>query len=60
MKALGFFEPVRIAVILAFAIGMGIAFHQVFFLAALAFAVTAVVHAIGEHIHRVRPMHRHL
>lgn len=56
MKALGFFEPVRIVVLIAFAIGMGIAFHEVFLLIALVLSAAAIGHAIEAHIDRV---HRH-
>ena len=60
MKILGVFEPVRVVVIIALAIGMGIAVHEVFFLAALVLTAVAAGRAIEQHIHRMKPVHRHL
>ena len=60
MKTLDFFEPVRIGLIIAFAIGIGIAFHEVFFLVAIVLGIVTLIHAIMQHIHRVKPVHRHL
>jgi hypothetical protein len=39
-------EPVRATLLIAFAIGLGIAVHPVFFLAALLIAMAALVEAI--------------
>ena len=49
-------EPARATLLVAFAIGLGIAVHPVFFLAALLIAIAAVVEAIinaaGQLTHR--------
>ena len=49
-------EPVRATLLIAFAIGLGIAVHPVFFLAALLVAIAALVEAIvnaaGQLTHR--------
>ena len=49
-------EPVRATLLIAFAIGLGIAVHPVFFLAALLVAVAAlvgvIVNAAGQLAHR--------
>ena len=49
-------EPARATLLIAFAIGLGIAVHPVFFLAALLIAVAALVEAIinaaGQLTHR--------
>ena len=49
-------EPVRATLLIAFAIGLGIAVHPVFFLAALLMAVVvlaeAIVNAAGQLTHR--------
>ena len=49
-------EPARAILLLAFAIGFGIAVHPVFFLAALVIAIAALIEAIvnkaGELTHR--------
>jgi hypothetical protein len=49
-------EPVRATLLIAFAIGLGIAVHPVFLLAALLIAtaalVEAIVNAAGELTHR--------
>jgi hypothetical protein len=49
-------EPVRATLLIAFAIGLGIAVHPMFFLAALLIAVVALVEAIinaaGQLTHR--------
>jgi hypothetical protein len=49
-------EPVRATLLTAFAIGLGIAVHPVFFLAALLVAITALIEAIvnaaGQVTHR--------
>ena len=49
-------EPSRATMLIAFAIGLGIAVHPVFFLAALLIAVAALVEAIinaaGQLTHR--------
>lgn len=50
------FEPTRATLLIAFAIGLGIAVHPVFFLAALLVAIAALVEAIinatGQLTHR--------
>ena len=50
------FEPVRATLLIAFAIGLGIAVHPVFFLAALLIAIAALiqslVNAAGDLKHR--------
>jgi len=50
------FEPVRATLLIAFAIGLGIAVHPVFFLAALLMAVVvlaeAIINATGQLTHR--------
>jgi hypothetical protein len=48
-------EPVRATLLIAFAIGLGIAVHPVFFLAALLVAIAAleaIVNAAGQLTHR--------
>ena len=49
-------EPVRATLLIAFAIGLGIAVHPVFFLAALLIAVVvlaeAIIYATGQLTHR--------
>ena len=49
-------EPVRATLLIAFAIGLGIAVHPVFFLAALLMAVVvlaeAIINATGQLTHR--------
>ena len=49
-------EPVRATLLIAFAIGLGIAVHPVFFLAALLIAVVvlaeAIINATGQLTHR--------
>ena len=49
-------EPTRATLLIAFAIGLGIAMHPVFFLAALVIAIAAFVEAIvnaaGQLTHR--------
>jgi hypothetical protein len=49
-------EPTRATLLIAFAIGLGIAVHPVFFLAALLVAIAALVEAIvnaaGQLAHR--------
>ncbi|HEU5246636.1 MAG TPA: hypothetical protein VFU09_06060 [Candidatus Udaeobacter sp.] len=49
-------EPVRATLLTAFAIGLGIAVHPVFFLAALLVAIAALIEAIvnaaGQLTHR--------
>jgi hypothetical protein len=49
-------EPVRATLLIAFAIGLGIAVHPVFFLAALLVAIAALIEAIvnaaGQLTHR--------
>ena len=49
-------EPTRATLLIAFAIGLGIAVHPVFFLAALLIAIAAlieaVVNAAGQLTHR--------
>lgn len=49
-------EPVRATLLIAFAIGLGIAVHPVFFLAALLIAVVvlaeAIINATGQLKHR--------
>lgn len=49
-------EPVRATLLIAFAIGLGIAVHPVFFLAALLMTVVvlteAIVNATGQLTHR--------
>ena len=49
-------EPVRATLLIAFAIGLGIAVHPVFFLAALLIAVVvlaeAIINATGRLTHR--------
>jgi hypothetical protein len=55
MKALGFFEPVRNTIVIAFTIGMGIAFHEVFLLVALVLTAAALGYAIETHIRRAKP-----
>jgi hypothetical protein len=49
-------EPVRATLLIAFAIGLGIAVHPVFFLAALLMAVVvlaeATINATGQLTHR--------
>jgi hypothetical protein len=49
-------EPSRATMLIAFAIGLGIALHPVFFLAALLIAIAALVEAIinaaGQLTHR--------
>jgi hypothetical protein len=59
MKMLNFFESARISVIIAFAIGMGIAFHEVFLLVAFVLTMAALIHAIGQHFHQAKLTHRH-
>ena len=54
MKTSDFFEPVRIVVAIAFAVGMGIAFHELFFLAAFVLTMAALIHAIGQHFHQAK------
>jgi hypothetical protein len=60
---LKFLDPTRATLLIALAVGLGIAVHEVFFLVAFAIAIIAlaqsVFHAIGEHIHRARFAHRH-
>jgi hypothetical protein len=50
------FEPVRATLLIAFAIGLGIAVHPVFFLAALLMAAVvlaeAIINATGQLTHR--------
>jgi hypothetical protein len=50
-------EPTRATLLIAFAIGLGIAVHPVFFLAALLIAVIGLVEAIVNVT--VQPTHRH-
>jgi hypothetical protein len=49
-------EPVRATLLIAFAIGLGIAVHPVFFLAALLMALVvlaeAIINATGQLTHR--------
>ena len=49
-------EPVRATLLIAFAIGLGIALHPVFFLAALLMALVvlaeAIINATGQLTHR--------
>lgn len=49
-------EPARASLLIAFAIGLGIALHPVFFLAALLIAVVAltesIINAAGQLTHR--------
>ena len=49
-------EPVRATLLIAFAIGLGIAVHPVFFLAALLMAMVvlaeAIINATGQLTHR--------
>jgi hypothetical protein len=45
-KVLTLLEPTRVTLLIAFAIGLGIAAHPVFFLAALLVAVAALVEAV--------------
>lgn len=49
-------EPTRASLLIAFAIGLGIALHPVFFLAALLIAVVAltesIINAAGQLTHR--------
>ena len=50
------FEPTRATLLIAFAIGLGIAMHPVFFLAALVIAIAALVEAI---VTAAQLTHRH-
>jgi hypothetical protein len=50
-------EPTRATLLIAFAIGLGIAVHPVFFLAALLIAIAALVEAIVNAAGQ--PAHRH-
>jgi hypothetical protein len=59
MKKFELFEPVRMAVIISLLVGMGIAFHEVFFLLALVLAAIALIHAISQRIYRAKLTHRH-
>jgi uncharacterized membrane protein len=59
MKMPDFFEPVRITVMIAFAVGMGIAFHQVFFMVGLVLAILAFIHIMGQRLDQAKPTHRH-
>jgi hypothetical protein len=63
MKKFKFLDPTRATLLVALAVGLGVAVHEVFFLVAFAIAIIAlpesVFHAIGERIHRARLAHRH-
>jgi predicted membrane protein len=58
MKKFELFEPVRMALIISLSVGMGIAFHEVFFLLALVLAAIALVQAIYQRVHRATLTHR--
>lgn len=63
MKKFEFLDPTRGTLLIALAIGLGIAVHEVFFLIALAIAIAALVqsvtHAANENIARAKWTHRH-
>jgi hypothetical protein len=56
-------DPTRAALLIALAIGLGIAVHEVFFLVGLVIAIAAfvqsVVNVVGEPIARAKLTHRH-
>jgi hypothetical protein len=64
MKKLEFLDPTNATLLIALAVGLGIAVHEVFLLVAFVIALIAlaqcVFHAMNEHIHRAKLAHRHL
>jgi hypothetical protein len=63
MKRFEFLDPTRATLLIALAIGLGIAVHEVFFLIALAIAIAALVQSVAhngsENIARTKWTHRH-
>ena len=63
MKKFEFLDPTRATFLIALAIGLGIAVHEVFFLIALAIAIAALVQSVAhdgsENIARTKWTHRH-
>jgi hypothetical protein len=62
MKKFEFLDPARVTLVIALAVGLGIAVHKVFLLIAFVIAIIAlgqsVFHAITVHIHRSKLVHR--
>jgi hypothetical protein len=63
MKKFEFLGPTRATLLIALAIGLGIAVHEVFFLIALAIAIAALVQSVAhdgsENIACTKWTHRH-
>jgi hypothetical protein len=62
MKKFEFLDPTRATLLVALAIGLGMAVHEAFFLIALVIAITvlvqAVTHGVSENIARAKLTHR--